>query len=139
MSNKMRTCTIKHTKHSIFTDFLTNYISFVFRWKHSHLWYMFVTNIDMFTTKLKCVIEFEQTLCCRTLDQITISMAMHKEINTLYTNDDRLFVNYSMIAHVCINKLWTMNSIPLFYFYIWLTISELPIRYSRYRHMSIIQ
>ena len=51
---------------------------------------MFVTNIDMFITKLKCVIEFEQTLCCRTLDQITISMTMHKEINTLYTYDDKI-------------------------------------------------
>ena len=83
--------------------------------------------LTCFVTKLKCVIDFEQTPCCRILNKITISMAMQKEINPLYTNDDILFVNYSMIAHVmithvCINK---MNPIPLFYFHIWLTVTHL--------------
>ena len=98
----------------------------------------FVTNIDIFVTKLKCVIYFEQTPCCCILNQIAISMTMHKGINTLYISDDTLFVNYSMITHVCINKSWPMNSIPVFYFHIWLTITHLILKTQTHVYYTII-
>jgi len=36
------------------------------------------------------MLNFEQTPCCRILNKITISMAMQKEINPLYTYDDKI-------------------------------------------------